>query len=170
LLVYLNYLDIMKNKIIILAASLALLSCKKEEKTVIEQTTVEETAPTPALAGKQCYLEVTESQNEGKTTNDSLMLNFERNGDSITGEFKWLPYYKDKKTGMFTGTVNGTTATTVLTAHGEGLTNKEEFIFDIAADKVVVKMGEMAEGKEGKWMYKDKQKASGTDIPKTDCK
>lgn len=161
----------MKNNIIILTASLALLSCKKEDKTVIEQTTVEETAPADnGILVTQCYRAVTAIQDEGKTVNDSILLNFERNGDSITGEFKWLPYYKDKKTGTFKGTVQGTTATTVLTAKGEGLTNKEEFIFDIDAENVSVKMGEMKEGKDGIWHYKDVKATSENAIPRTDCK
>ena len=159
----------MKNTIALLAA-LSLLSCKKEDKTVIEQTTVEETAPTPeTIAELQCYLAVTESQNEGKASNDTLMLNYERKGDSIYGEFKWLPYYKDKKTGTFAGTVKNNTAHTVLIARGEGMTNKEEFIFDIATDKVSVKMGEMAESKDGVWMYKDIKATSDNAIAKTDC-
>jgi hypothetical protein len=163
--------SIMKNTILILAACLALLSCKKDDKTVIEQTTVEETAPADnGILVTQCYRAVTSIQDEGKTINDSILLNFQRTGDSITGEFKWLPYYKDKKTGTFKGTVQGRTATTVLTATGEGMTNKEEFIFDIDAKEVNVKMGEMAEGKDGVWHYKDKNAASGNAIPRTDCK
>ncbi len=161
----------MKNKIVIIIVALVLFACKKEDNKVVEQTTVEQTAPTSDTVPQvDCYLAVTESRNEGKVTNDTLMLSYERTGDSIYGEFNWLPYYKDKKTGTFSGTVKNHTAHTVLTASGEGITNKEEFLFSIAADKISVKMGEMAEGKDGIWHYKDATTASETIIPKVDCR
>lgn len=160
----------MNNKILIFTASLVLLSCKKEDKTIIEQTTVEETAADTDVLITNCYIAVTPIQEEGKAKNDTISLNFERKGDSITGQFKWLPYYKDKKTGTFKGIVKGNSASTILTAQGEGIINKEEFIFDIDTDKVSIKMGELAEGKDGIWHYKDKSATSENAIPKTDCK
>ena len=161
----------MKNKIIMLIAGLSLLSCKKKEEntTVIENTTVEETAPAAPL--KQCYLQVTESKGEaGKTVNDSIMLNIETKGDSITGTFKWLPFYKDKKTGEFKGLIKNNIANTILSAKAEGTTNLEEFIIVFDAEHASVKFGEMAEGTDGIWHYKDKSTTTDTAIPKVECK
>jgi len=159
----------MKNKIILLAAGLVLLSCqKKEEKTIIENTTVEETAPETDV--KQCYMAITEIKKGSKTVNDTVILNLETKGDSITGTYKWLPYYKDKKTGVFNGTVKNNIATTILSAKGEGVTNLEEFNFTFNDKQVSVKFGEMAEGTDGIWHYKDAKTTTENAIPKVACK
>ena len=160
----------MKNKLILLAAGLTLFSCQKKENTdtVIEQTTVEQTAPD--VVTKQCYMQVTEIKEGGKTVNDSILLNIETKGDSITGTFKWLPYYKDKKTGDFKGTVKNNIANTILSAKGEGTTNLEEFVIIFDANNASIKMGEMAEGPDGIWHYKDKAATSENAIPKVECK
>ena len=160
----------MKNKIILLAAGLAMFSCQKKENTdtVIEKTTVEETAPD--VVTKQCYLQVTQIKDGTKTVNDSILLNIETKGDSITGSFKWLPYFKDKKTGEFKGTVKNNIANTILSAKGEGTTNLEEFVIVFDAEHASVKFGEMAEGTDGIWHYKDKAATSETSIPKVECK
>ena len=160
----------MKNKIILFAAGLAMFSCQKKEttETVIENTTVEETAPD--VVTKQCYMAVTAIKEGTKTVNDSIMLNIETKGDSITGTFKWLPYYKDKKTGEFKGTVKNNIANTILSAKAEGTTNLEEFIIVFDATHASIKMGEMAEGTDGIWHYKDKAATSENSIPKVECK
>ena len=158
----------MKNTIPLLFAGITLLSCqKKEDKTVVQETTVEQTTP----ATKQCYLKITGSKDEtGKTVNDTLQLTIETKGDSVSGEFKWLPYYKDKKKGIFKGTVNGHTANTLLMAQAEGTTNKEEFIFDFNNEQATVKFGEMTKGEDGIWYYTDKNTLSKEKIPKVECK
>jgi len=162
----------MKNKLILLAAGLAMFSCQKKENTdtVIENTTVEETAPEAEVVTKQCYLAVTAIKEGSKTVNDSIILNIETKGDSITGTFKWLPFYKDKKTGEFKGTIKNNIANTILSAKAEGTTNLEEFTIVFDAAHASVKMGEMAEGTDGIWHYKDKAATSETAIPKVECK
>jgi hypothetical protein len=162
----------MKNNIIIIAAAgLTIIGCQKKENTdpVVEKTTVVETAT--AASTKRCYLQVTEAKGEnGKIVNDSLLLNIETNGDSITGTFKWLPYYKDKKTGDFKGTYKGNAAKTILSAKAEGMTNLEELDFTFDDKQASVKFGEMAEGPDGIWHYKDAKAASMETVPMAECK
>lgn len=158
----------MKNSMIILTAALALMSCKKEEEKTVEKTTVEETAPVAAT--KYCYMQVTKAGGEdGKPANDTLSIEMELKGNVATGTFKWLPFYKDKKTGTFTGTASNGTVTAILEAQAEGTINKEELIFSYDDTKASVKFGEMVE-KDGVWVYKDKTTAAGTDIQKVECK
>ncbi|MXN90268.1 hypothetical protein GR160_03435 [Flavobacterium sp. Sd200] len=160
-------------KKIILSAIVLLIAtaCKKtvDAETVIEETSVEKTTPLES-SGSQCYLTVAESVENDKVVNDTLSLNFERTGDSITGEFKWLPFYKDKKTGTFKGVVTNNIANTILIAQAEGVNNKEEFIFEIKPDRVLVKMGEMKEGENGLWQYKNSVSASDVAIAISGCK
>jgi len=160
----------MKNKILLLTIGLAFASCQKKENTdaVIEKTTVEETAPD--VVTKQCYLQVTQIKEGAKTVNDSIVLNIETKGDSITGTFKWLPFYKDKKTGEFKGMIKNNIANTILAAKAEGTTNLEEFVIVFDAEHASVKLGEMAEGTDGIWHYKDKAATTETAIPKVECK
>jgi len=161
----------MKNKIILLALGFAIVSCHNK-KEVIQETTVEATAPKPeTIAGKQCFLKVTENKADASNImHDSLALSFETKGDSIYGTFKWLPSEKDKKTGPFKGTLTGTTANVILEAQAEGTTNKEELIFELADKQASVKFGEMTQGKDGIWHYKDVNTASAEVLQKTACK
>jgi uncharacterized lipoprotein YajG len=154
----------MKNKLMILAAAALLFSCqKKEEKTVIEETTIEAEAPAATTPAEEqtCYLSV--------ISKDSIVLNITKKGDSISGTFKWLPAEKDKKISQFKGVLNGNTVTAIGSASAEGTTNKEELIFTLDGGQAKVKFGEMAQGKNGIWVYKDKAATSEQVLNKVDC-
>lgn len=160
----------MKKEIVIVAFAVLFFSCRKEDKT-IEKTTVEQTSPAKADTGKYCYMEVTSvDSGDGKTVNDTIAIEMEVTGNNANGTFEWLPYYKDKKTGTFTGVVTNGTFKGILEARAEGTVNKEEFIFDYDENKASVKFGEMAEGKEGVWNYKDIGNTSEQVVQKAVCK
>lgn len=139
-----------------------MFSCqKKEEKTVVEDTTVEAEAPVEARPEEMCFLNV--------VSKDSTMLSITREGDNVSGTFKWLPAEKDKKISKFKGTINGNTVTAIGEASGEGMTNKEELIFTIDGGQAKVKFGEMMESSDGVWRYKDKNATSEQVLNKVDC-
>jgi len=153
----------MKNELILLAAGILMFSCqKKEEKTVIEDTTVEAEAPVAEAPEQMCFLNV--------VSKDSIILNVTKSGDSVIGTFKWLPVEKDKKITQFKGIISGNTVTAIGEASAEGMTNKEEFIFTIDGGQAKVKFGEMAESSDGVWRYKNKNATSDQVLNKVDCK
>lgn len=158
-------MNTMKHTIAIFAAGLLLLnSCqKKEEKpeTVVEETTIEkitETAPEKDM----CFLQV--------ISRDTIMLTITRDGDNISGTYKSIPFEKDKKTNVFKGTIKDNVVTAVGTVSAEGMTNKEEIIFTIDDKQASIKFGEMIEGDDGVYRYKNVNNTSPMAITKIDCK
>jgi hypothetical protein len=154
----------MKSTVTLLGLSLLLsVSCqKKKEKTetVVEDTTiVEKTSTAPE---KQCYLKV--------ISKDSIIVEVERNGDSIHGIYHWKPFEKDKKISTYKGVLSGNTANVVAQSQQEGMNFKEEVIFTLTDNSLSIKSGEMIEGKDGIWKYKDKNAATEEVLNKVDCK
>lgn len=162
------------NKLPLLAAALLLLAgCEKREKT----DTVSTGGTIPAAGNKEvfspsCYLQViTGKGNNGKTLNDSIIFNIEkRDGDSIWGIYHWKPAEKDKKIATFTGTIKGNEGHAIANSHAEGMNYNEEVLFTLKDNTLSVKFGEMAEGKDGIWYYKDKAKLSEQVLTKVNCK
>lgn len=155
----------MKRTIAILTTSLFILgSCqKKEEKneTIVEETTIEKvTEDTPEK--DMCFLEV--------VSKDTIMLSITRDGDNISGVYKSIPYEKDKKTNVFKGTINGNTVTAVGTVSAEGVTNQEEIIFTLDDKQASIKFGEMIEGDDGVYRYKNVNNTSPMAVSKVECK
>jgi len=154
----------MKSTVTLLGLSLLLsVSCqKKEEKTetvVEDTTTVEKTSTVPE---KQCYLKV--------ISKDSIIVEVERNGDSIYGIYHWKPFEKDKKISTYKGVLSGNTANVVAQSQQEGMNFQEEVIFTLTDTSLSVKSGEMIEGKDGIWRYNDKSAVSEEVLNKVDCK
>lgn len=153
----------MKSILAVSAAGLILISCQqKEEKneTVIEETTVEQTAPEP-MAEKECYLKV--------IAKDSIIVEIEHNGDSISGIYHWKPFEKDKKISTYKGVMKGNMANVLASSQQEGMNYEEEVIFTVTDNKLAVKFGEMIE-EDGIWIYKDKNSTSEQVLDKVDCK
>ena len=161
----------MKNKILLVIAALAMLSCKKEP--TIEETTVEQTATElQTLPEKQCFLKVTESKpdSSGKVIRDSIIFEMERKGDSVIGILNFKPEEKDRKLSTYKGIITGETANAIAVTKAEGSTNNEELVFKVKDNTVSIQYGEMAEGKNGLWQYKDKTATSFEVLQKVDCK
>lgn len=155
----------MKKYCILFASALAAISCNDKKETLppgAPPAAPEKPAQFVPSNGRYCYLQVT-----GK---DSMMLNAEVKGDSIKGTFDWLPLEKDKKTSVFKGRLTGTTAHAISTAMAEGTTNKEELIFTLQDSTAAVKFGEMLQGDNGVWMYKNKNAARDQVLRRVDCK
>lgn len=156
----------MKSNIALLAAALLILgSCqKKEEKTetVTEEVTVDKPAVTELPDSQEmCFMQI--------VSKDTLFLTVVKNGDNISGTYKSIPYEKDKKTNVFKGNLAGNTVTAVGTALGEGQTVQEEIVFTLENNKAGVKFGEMIEGDDGVYRYKNIKTATSLFINKVDC-
>ncbi|MDV6167276.1 hypothetical protein R1T16_02495 [Flavobacterium sp. DG1-102-2] len=142
-------------------------SCqKKEEKTESESVIKEvitETAKTPELpeSGKMCFLQI--------VSKDTLSLTIDKNGDNVKGTYRSVPYEKDKRTIVFEGNLNGNTVTAVGSAMGEGQTQKEEIIFTLENNQAGIKFGEMIQGDDGVYRYKNKNSATPLYINKVEC-
>lgn len=157
-----------------------LTACNSGEKTETAQSTdTTEIATTPATetAASQelCFLQVTEGQPitvDGKSQPvvDSLIVRLTINGNAVTGVYNWLPSMKDKMTGTLEGTRQGNEITTIYTYAAEGTTAKEEKVFKLEADKLLVKSGELEE-KNGVWTLKTKETAPySQSLPKVACR
>jgi len=161
----------MRNKIILLLAAIAILSCKKD--ITVEETIVEQPAPElNTIPDKQCFLKVQEStaDAQGNVIRDSIMFEVERKGDSVYGKLDWKPQEKDRKQSTFTGLIKGTEARAIAIAKGEGVTNKEELHFTLKGNTVSIKYGEMVKDNDDVYKYKDASATSVEVLQKIDCK
>lgn|GEM_PF-2579497 len=153
---------------LLITGSLMAVSCQnKEEKTETESVTKEITTETEKPAetitdGKMCFLQI--------VSKDTLSLTIDKNGDKVTGTYKSVPYEKDKRTIVFEGSLSGDTVTAVGTAMGEGQTQKEEIIFTLENNQAGIKFGEMIQGDDGVYRYKNKNSATPLYIQKSECK
>jgi hypothetical protein len=148
----------------LLLAALLFVSCKKETENKIEavkDTIVKKTEAVLPVNDSLCFLKV--------ISRDSIVIKARKYGDSISGIFKWNPYEKDKKTNTFRGHLVGNTVTAIGTTSAEGMIYKEELIFTLTDSTAAVKMGEMIEGDDGIWMYKNKNMASEQVLAKVSC-
>jgi hypothetical protein len=144
------------------ATGLMLLSsCKKEAETVVEDTTIQnitENIPEKDM----CFLQV--------TSKDSVMLAITRDGDNISGTYRSLPYEKDKKINVFKGSIHNNIINAVGTVSAEGMTSEEEIIITLENNQATVKVGEMIEGDDSVYRYKNKNTAYSQVLSKVDCK
>lgn len=156
----------MKYNITILAFAVLLLgSCqRKEDKTVIpadEQSTAEPTKKELDNNTEMCFMQV--------VSKDSLLLTIIKNGDNVSGTYRSVPFEKDKKTNVFKGTLSGNTIKAIGTALGEGMTTQEEIIITLENDQAGIKFGEMIEGDDGIYRYKNIKSATSLFIKKVEC-
>ncbi len=108
---------------------------------------------------------------------DKAQLSMDLRGPNVIGEFNWLPAEKDKKTGIFKGTVSavdpyamGRTINAWWETSGEGMTNTEQLIIKFGEGNAAVGFGEMKEDAEGRWVYADPTKLSfAPNLTDTDC-
>jgi len=159
----------MKHHITLLAFGLLLIvSCQKKEEKAAETTTstevtTETTIPEESVAdGETCYLQV--------ISKDTISLAIKKEGENISGTYKSVSYEKDKRTIIFQGSLNGDTVTAIGSAMGEGQTQKEEFIFILKNNQAGIRYGEMIQGDDGIYRYKNKNSATPLYISKVDCK
>lgn len=84
-------------------------------------------------------------------------------GTQVSGEFNNYPAEKDSKVGSFTGTVSpldqasmSRTASVIWNTKAEGMQAKEELLISFGDGSAQAAFGEMVQGANGVYVYKDK--------------
>ncbi len=108
---------------------------------------------------------------------DKALLSMDIRGENVIGEFNWLPAEKDKKTGIFTGTVTpldqktmSRTANVFWDTNGEGMKVTEELKIIFGEGMANVGFGEMKDRGDGVYVYANPDKLSyEPSLSQTDC-
>lgn len=163
----------MKAKLLVALSVLFAIGCQQKEKdTTVDTptTTTEITENVPK--GKECFLKVIEGQAEGGITiRDSVSFTIEyTDTDSISGTYLWRPYEKDKKTSQYKGILHKNMGKVIATSNQEGKEFTEDLIFILKDDKLSLLFGEMTQGKDNIWHYKDTTATSSQILDKVSCK
>lgn len=122
-----------------------------------------------------CYLQVTQhppfvvDADTFPSTPDSLYIRLDLLGELANGVYNWLPGEKDSKTGSFTGSFENGIVTALYTYTAEGMTAKEEVLFQLEGNGLRIGTGELVES-EGVWLFKDRSLAVyGNPLPEVPC-
>jgi hypothetical protein len=153
--------------IVILGVIIAFKPAKVEPEPVVTGPDIED----PNIDATQlCYIWNTEA-------GDKAQLSMDIRADQVIGEFNWLPFEKDRKTGIFKGTVGPLNQMEMArTVNGwwetsaEGMKNTEQIIIKFGDGTAGVGFGEMKEDAQGRWVYADPTKLSfAPTLSQTDC-
>jgi hypothetical protein len=152
--------------ILIVAVIIVVLIVKKMPSTPVATNTPGD-SNTEILTEQVCYIWNTEA-------GDTAVLNMDISGTDVIGEFNWLPALKDKKTGMFNGTISGDSTNKIVNAiwstSAEGMTAQEELKIIIEGDIAKVGFGEMKDNGSGVYVYANQNEISyAPSLQKTDC-
>ncbi|MBY0376900.1 hypothetical protein K2P96_02920 [Patescibacteria group bacterium] len=117
------------------------------------------------------------SKTQASGLSDVAWVKMHITGPNVTGEFQDIPAEKDKKVGTFTGTVGtlnqlsmSRTADVIWNTMAEGMTAKEELNIEFGDGSAVALYGEMVDGGDGVYMYKDKTHLTpGPVLSQMDC-
>lgn len=156
---------------IILVVALAMILVYKSSNSKSPENFDESVLQDPNIVARQlCFIWNTEA-------GDKAQLSMDLRGNQVIGEFNWLPFEKDKKTGVFKGTVSavdpyemGRTVNAWWESSSEGVTNTEQIIIKFGEGNAAVGFGPMIEDAEGRWVYEDPTKLSfAPNLTDTDC-
>ncbi len=159
--------------ILIILFAVAFLMAQVPHKEVIKNTPpVDDSVfQDPNMNARQlCFIWNTEA-------GDKAQLSMDLRADQVIGELNWLPAEKDKKTGIFRGTVSpvdkmsmSRTVHALWDVSAEGVTNKEELIIKFGEGTANIGFGEMKLGPDGVWVYADPEHLSyEPNLSDTDC-
>ncbi|MBT0607197.1 hypothetical protein [Aequorivita echinoideorum] len=70
---------------------------------------------------------------------DVLSLDLKIQGDSVTGNYNWLPALKDQRNGTLVGTIENTVISATYEYTQEGIEEKAEITIVLKDDKAVIK-------------------------------
>ncbi|WP_297332340.1 hypothetical protein [Flavobacterium sp.] len=161
----------MKN-IIMSLSMLLLVACKGKEQNEAANENADNAAIAENIIEKYCFLKVSPyspEYNKDRVVNDSIVFEFEREGDSVYGVLKWLPYEKDTKRSTFRGVLKDGKGTAIAETMAEGMDYKEELHFTVEENSASIKYGAMQQDEESIWRY-DKSETSEQVLEKVDCK
>lgn len=153
--------------IIILVALLAYMGWQSRSWESPNQTP---DSASEANEGQLCYIWNTEAGDRATISVDIV-------ADSATGEFHFLPFEKDSKTGIFRGVISPRDPTTlartidaIWEARAEGTKVKEELRIILYGGAASPGFGEMILRKDGVYAYRDKNNLSyPINLQQADC-
>ena len=161
---------------VIVVAGIVLIivfSLKKDSVSTHPQPPLIEGAATPQPV-KLCFYGATKTAS-GLSDVSLAVLNL--SGTQVTGMFKYLPAEKDSKAGSFSGTVGAVdktamarTADVIWNVSAEGMTNQEQLRIVFGEGTAQAGFGEMVQGSNNIWDYKDVSKLTyGQIMTDVDC-
>ncbi len=135
-------------RILFLFLTFSLLwSCKNDSTPQTTESTKESIAETKepeetVLTTNYCFLSSTGvDANYQDTTSVKLTII----GKEVTGNYNWIPAGKDSARGTLTGTFDNKIITAVYDYVIEGSNQKEEMIFKMEVNQLLIKRGELTE-------------------------
>ncbi|WP_394994217.1 hypothetical protein [Emticicia sp.] len=137
---------------------LLVLSACQSNKTETADSKTMSSVDTVATATKPVIMEQTLCF-EQKLNKDITTVKLIINGDAVSGEMNWTPWEKDGASGTLKGKKIGDEIIADYDYMIEGSNQSEEKIFKLEGDKLLVKVGELMDGKDGKLIMKDPAKA-----------
>lgn len=101
---------------------------------------------------------------------DTTRVNLVIIGEEVTGTYDWIPAGKDSARGTLTGTMKGKIITAIYNYVIEGSNQKEEMVFKMELNQLLVKKGELTEV-DGVLKLKNPEEATFSEvIPRVICK
>ena len=128
---------------------LLVLSACQSNKTETADSKTMSSVDTVATATKPVIMEQTLCF-EQKLNKDITTVKLIINGDAVSGEMNWTPWEKDGASGTLKGKKIGDEIIADYDYMIEGSNQSEEKIFKLEGDKLLVKVGELMDGKNGK--------------------
>ncbi|QQX77568.1 MULTISPECIES: hypothetical protein [Aequorivita] len=122
----------MKITLAILASLLLCISCKNPKSEEISSEN-EETVATEELCFRNEYSFPDSTENI-----DVLNLDLHIKGDSVTGNYNWLPALKDQRHGTLEGTIENKTITATYRYMQEGIEETAEITIVLKDDKAII--------------------------------
>jgi len=130
---------VFSRSLFILIAALASTGCVCGTR-ILEKRSGTEVALVAEMTPRQCFRNEYpfEDQPDQK---DVQSLTVYIDGDRVTGEYNWLPAFKDKRTGRFAGTIDGQLIMASYEYTQEGLSAIVAIEIALGSDQAVVKGG-----------------------------
>lgn len=107
--------------------------------TVIAGDTLAKSKSTPTTNNTPTTSAMCFERGEGKNNIDSTYVQLLVKGNKVTGEMNWLPFEKDARKGLLTGTQKGDTIRAVWTFKQEGMTDSIQVAFKLDGNNLTQK-------------------------------
>ncbi len=131
----------------ILFSFILLFACKNDSTTKtannINEPSTEITEPEETmLTNIYCFVS---SYGVNPNYQDTTRVKLTIIGDEVTGNYDWIPAEKDSARGTLTGTIKNGIITAIYDYMIEGSKQKEEVVFKMEVNQLLVKKGELEE-------------------------
>lgn len=145
---------LVKSIILSVISAIMLTSCNNSSDESLEtgvnqkeaqKSPSENDKPNENISGKYCY------RNEypfpdNPENKDIIELNLNIDGDKVTGNYNWLPAFKDKREGNLEGTISDRTINAKYTFNQEGQAQSADLKIELKDNQAVISGGDPALG------------------------